>query len=293
MFCDQCGANAQPAAAFCAQCGARIPPNRDGNTSGTTPPEKRSNTSGLAPSPSGEEPRPHPTSGPLSLGRAGLPLAAGLLLFLLLGVGWIVGRESEPSSKDTPTQSSFSPSEVRSQQSLSQLPAIPAAAVSLISAQATQLPQLPEVVSGIPLESPAPPSQLGAAQGHGNGAPATAQVYLCFNIAGTRVSAPTWTTDVDSAAEQQVLIRFKGDWAVSDVIWMKGGAPYFKAVGVGVAMGGGFSVAVFSNEFSDMYVYNAGTSELFFTSIRSGSALLPNTMKAFRGSCKPAGASMG
>jgi hypothetical protein len=65
--------------------------------------------------------------------------------------------------------------------------------------------------------------------------------------------------------------------------------PHYEAVGLGIAMRGGFSIIVWGEEYVETYVYNAGTMELLFSQVRSGSALLPNSIKSFRGRCKPAG----
>jgi hypothetical protein len=114
--------------------------------------------------------------------------------------------------------------------------------------------------------------------------------YTCSNIVGTSMYAPEWKAEPDGTSDQQVVLRYRGDFKVAEAEWSMNGSSYHKATGLGVGMSGGFSIGVFGQEFTEMYVYNAGTSDLLFTSVRSGSALLPNAMKAFRGACKPTGA---
>jgi hypothetical protein len=128
-----------------------------------------------------------------------------------------------------------------------------------------------------------------SAQTNGNAADMS-RAYLCSNISGSNMAAPTWKSEPDGASEQQVLIHYKGSLELSEATWVKGGTPYYEARGLGMPMRSGFSIGVFAEELAEMYVFNAGTSELFYTSIRSGSALLPNLMKSFKATCKPAGA---
>jgi hypothetical protein len=54
-------------------------------------------------------------------------------------------------------------------------------------------------------------------------------------------------------------------------------------------MSAGFAVTIFAAEYIETYIYNAGTTELLYSSIRSGSRLLPNNIKAFKARCVPAG----
>jgi hypothetical protein len=51
-------------------------------------------------------------------------------------------------------------------------------------------------------------------------------------------------------------------------------------------MKSGFAIIVTGDETVETYVYNAPNAELLYSSIRSGSAVLPNRVQAFRGVCR-------
>jgi len=111
---------------------------------------------------------------------------------------------------------------------------------------------------------------------------------LCSQMSGSTMSAPSWTFGADGTQAQQVLLHYRGDRETADVTWSTSGAPYYEASGIGLSMRAGFSVTVFTDEYVETYVYHAATSELLYSSVRSGSVLLPNTIKSFRGTCKAA-----
>ena len=113
--------------------------------------------------------------------------------------------------------------------------------------------------------------------------------YLCVNFAGSEISAPEWRPGPDGAGSQQLLIQFKGDQSISSFAWYMDDAAYYEGSGIGVSMTAGFAIVAFASDFVDTYVYNSGTTELFFSSVRSGNVVFPNTVKALRGTCKPAG----
>ena len=116
-------------------------------------------------------------------------------------------------------------------------------------------------------------------------------LQIRVNEVGPSMAAPTWSAETDGTSNQTVLIAFRGDGEQAGADWTIAGQkePYYRAVGAGVGMSSGFAIMVVADEYTESYVYNAGTTELFFSSIRSGSRVLPNTIKSFRGSCKPAG----
>ena len=117
--------------------------------------------------------------------------------------------------------------------------------------------------------------------------------YICDGIAGSSMAAPGWKAMPDGASNQQLRIRYRGNQEIAEASWtIRDEAPYYEAVGLGVAMQGGLSIFVFADDYVETYVYNAGTTELLYTSIRAGSGLLPNTIKSFRGSCRPGGAAL-
>ena len=112
--------------------------------------------------------------------------------------------------------------------------------------------------------------------------------FTCTGIAGSRMAAPDWKATPDGTSDQRVVIRYRGNQEIAEASWtIRNEAPYYEAVGLGVGMRAGFSIFVFAEEYVETYVYNAGTTELLYTSTRSGSALLPNSIKSFRGSCRP------
>jgi hypothetical protein len=114
--------------------------------------------------------------------------------------------------------------------------------------------------------------------------------YVCTGLSGYIVPAPKWAAESDGMKDQQVLLKYRGDWKLAEATWTMGSAqPYYQAAGIGRSMRSGFSITVAADEYVETYIYNAGTTELLFTVTRSGSQLLPNSIKAFRGTCKPAG----
>ena len=93
-------------------------------------------------------------------------------------------------------------------------------------------------------------------------------------------------------SNQEVLLYFKGGKSVSNVKWYRDGKVYYETAGIGYAMKVGFGIVVFADEYIETYVVNVGTSELLFTMVRAGSAMLSNAIKTQRGTCKPAAGSM-
>ena len=115
----------------------------------------------------------------------------------------------------------------------------------------------------------------------------TPLAFLCENIVGTYIGAPTWKANTDAMTGQQVLLHFKG--RESNVNWYRFGKPYYERSGVGLTMKSGFVIIVLADDYLETYVFNAGTSELLFSMTRSGGSALSNAMKSQRGICKPAG----
>jgi hypothetical protein len=118
----------------------------------------------------------------------------------------------------------------------------------------------------------------------------TSVTFLCAQMAGAYYGAPTWRIDPDGLTDQSVVLTFNGEGELGKVAWRKGtGAPYYESPAIGSQMKAGFSLTVLADEYVENYVYNAGTTELLYSAIRSGSTLLPNSIKAYKGSCVPAG----
>ena len=111
-------------------------------------------------------------------------------------------------------------------------------------------------------------------------------IYRCVNVQGIIIPAPDWRPQQDAFSDATVLLEFKGVGEPSTVRWSNSTETY---AGVGAPMTAGFAIVIFGGEFIESYVVNAGNQELLLTMTRSGSALLPNSAKAYRGSCKPAG----
>ena len=80
-------------------------------------------------------------------------------------------------------------------------------------------------------------------------------------------------------SNQRVLLYFKGGKSVSSVKWYRDGKVYYESGGIGYAMKVGFGIVVFADDYIETYVVNVGTSELLFTMVRSGSAMLSNAIK--------------
>ncbi len=117
-----------------------------------------------------------------------------------------------------------------------------------------------------------------------------ALAYLCSQMSGANVSAPLWKSEPDGAGGQDVRIVFGGTDARSSVTWRRGASTYYEANGAGFLMGAGFAIVVLEKDRIETYVYSAGNTELLFSSTRAGSQVLPNSVKAFRGTCVPDGA---
>ena len=115
------------------------------------------------------------------------------------------------------------------------------------------------------------------------------RAFLCDGITGFIIGAPEWQPQPDGYANTKILISCKTGDVLSHVTSFRNGARVYDADGLGIAMNAGFSVAVFSKEYTETYVVNVGTLELFYSHIRAGSGMLPNSIKSFRGICKPAG----
>ena len=109
--------------------------------------------------------------------------------------------------------------------------------------------------------------------------------YECSGFRGVYMSAPTWKPDSDALTGQVLRISFRTDTGESSIAWLLNGAEYNKEAGIGIKQSSGFLVLVPRNDRVETYVYSGATSEMFFTQIRSGNALLPNAVKGFRGSC--------
>lgn len=113
--------------------------------------------------------------------------------------------------------------------------------------------------------------------------------YACSGLAGAAVFAPKWEHEADGASNQEVRVVFGGDGQPASISWQREGVDYYKSPGVGFSLASGFAVLVLEPDRLETYVYSAGTTELLFTQTRVGNAVLPNSMKVFRGVCRPAG----
>lgn len=109
--------------------------------------------------------------------------------------------------------------------------------------------------------------------------------YECTGVAGFSMAAPNWVAERDSASQQVVRLEYRSDNGEAMVSWSRNGEVYVRSQGIGIAMSSGFVILVPGESLIETYVYNAGTTELLFTQTRSGSSLLPNIVKAFRGTC--------
>lgn len=132
-----------------------------------------------------------------------------------------------------------------------------------------------------------PPSASAQAPPKAVSRPALA--YVCSNVTGVIITAPRWQSESDGASGQEVRLVFGGDLAPSSVSWRKGESTYYETDGVGFSLGSGFAILIHAEDRIETYVYSAGTTELLFSSTRLGSKVLPNAMKAFRGTCTPGG----
>ena len=109
-------------------------------------------------------------------------------------------------------------------------------------------------------------------------------VFRCSNIKGTMLAAPSWTVNADGFGQKEVLLGYR-DASQGEVRWSDGLA----YSGLGVAMNGGFAIIALGEEFIETFVVNVGSGDLLMTAVRTSSGLLPNSSKAFRGTCQPAG----
>ena len=118
----------------------------------------------------------------------------------------------------------------------------------------------------------------------------TSVTFLCAQFTGGYYAAPAWRLESDGLTGQNVVVTFSGERQLGHISWRRGtDAPYYESPGIGTQMKSGFSVTVFADEYIESYVYNAGTTELLYSAIRSGSTLLPNGIKVYKGRCVPAG----
>jgi hypothetical protein len=125
-------------------------------------------------------------------------------------------------------------------------------------------------------------SQYAAAEG-------VPRAWLCSDLnRGSYMGAPDWSVKTDGQADQVLLVEYKGN-NVGHISWFKRKEKYYDAPAIAVEMNSGIAFSVYSDEFLESYVLNVSTSEIFFTSIRSGSSSLPNAVKSFRGTCEGAG----
>ena len=111
--------------------------------------------------------------------------------------------------------------------------------------------------------------------------------FLCENFKGTWFGAPEWKAEADGMSGQQVLLNYNG--TNSNVKWYRGGKVYYENSGVGIAMDNGFAIITMLDEQIETYVFNSGTVELLFSATRSGSSMLPNSIKTQRATCNAAG----
>lgn len=112
---------------------------------------------------------------------------------------------------------------------------------------------------------------------------ATDIVYRCSEVQGTIIAAPNWQPFEDGFDDRSILLQFSLD-GTSQIIGFDG----IRYPGVGFSINGGFAIVVIGTEFIETYVVNVANQELMMAQVRSGSALFPNSAKAFRGTCRPA-----
>jgi hypothetical protein len=110
--------------------------------------------------------------------------------------------------------------------------------------------------------------------------------WHCAGLATlSRDADTTWALNPDSNAGQTVLTEYKGSNVLSRVTWFRGNDKYHEAAAMGAPMNNGVWLFAAGESYVETYVLNVSTSELLFTSIRSGGQALPNAVKAFRGVC--------
>jgi len=116
------------------------------------------------------------------------------------------------------------------------------------------------------------------------------RTWLCSNMnKGTYMGAPNWTAIADTLSGQEVLVEYKGNsWG--HISWFRDSDKYHEGPAIAMSMNSGMAFVMFGEEFVETYIVNVSTMELLYTSIRSGSAVLPNAVKSSRGTCVPAGA---
>ena len=113
--------------------------------------------------------------------------------------------------------------------------------------------------------------------------------YSCSKFgANTYARSPNWKVESDGFSGQSVLLHFKKK-DPSSVRWIRNNKPYYSAKGLGFSMKSGFSIAIFGESFVEMYVFNAGNSQLIYTKIRSGDDRLPNSIQTAIAQCDGAG----
>lgn len=115
--------------------------------------------------------------------------------------------------------------------------------------------------------------------------PATgATAYQCRGMTGTSIMAPDWAPDRDGATGQVVRLEYRPD-ATATVTWSRQGGEYSRDEGVVLPMTPGWAIQVVHDERVETYVLNAATQQLLFSQTRMGSQLLPDIVKAYRGTC--------
>ena len=113
------------------------------------------------------------------------------------------------------------------------------------------------------------------------------RAFVCENLKGTWFGAPDWKVEADGMSGQQILLHYNG--ANSNIKWYRANKVYYENAGAGIAMKSGFAIVAALDEQIETYVFNSGTLELLFSSTRSGSSMMPNSIKSLRGTCKAAG----
>jgi hypothetical protein len=127
---------------------------------------------------------------------------------------------------------------------------------------------------------------LAAVLSSQSGAPTIASGYLCSEITGG-FATEGWRPDPDAVANESVWLRFQGDGKPADVKWYRGKEAYSESTAVGLAMKSGFTVLDVADDRAETYFYNAGTTELLLTRVRSGGKNLTTAVTVYRGKCVP------
>jgi hypothetical protein len=88
------------------------------------------------------------------------------------------------------------------------------------------------------------------------------RTFLCEGIQGFYIGAPEWRPNPDGYSNTSFLISYKsGSGVLSHVTSFYNGAKAYEADGLGISMNTGFSVAIFSDEYTETYVVNVNTFE--------------------------------